>query len=35
MNIGTALGDAVHPFLDIPAVLGPILTNDKRLMTIL
>ena len=35
MHIGTALANAVHPFLDIPPVLGPILTDDKRLLAIL
>ena len=35
MNIGTALGNAVHPFLNIPSVLGPIFTDDKRLLAVL
>ena len=35
MNIGTALSNAIHPFLDIPSVFGPILTDDKRLLAVL
>ena len=32
MDVGTALGYAVNPFLDIPPVSSPILADDERLL---